>query len=78
MKCLFLCVRKPLDSAFDSLVKRVFNIENIHSEKAKYVLLRTKNSLRDYRNKFIDNVVKLVDEYKSLGYFSYFLLFLPI
>ena len=78
MKCLFLCVRKSLDFAFDSLVKRVFNIENIHGEKAKYVLIHTKNSLRDYRNKFIDNVVKLVDEYKSLGYFSYFLLFLPI
>lgn len=78
VKCFFLRIRDPPDSAIDDLVKTVFKIKELYSEKAKYVLNRTRTTLRDFRNKYNNSIVKLVDEYKSTRFFSYFFVFLLI
>lgn len=78
VKCLFLRVRTPPPDAIDNLVKKVYNVTNIHSERARFLLKNTKGTFRDYRNKYNDGVMKLVTEYKSIRYSSYFFVFLPL
>ena len=47
IKCLFLRARKPRSTAIDNSKKIITT--NIHSEQAKYVLRRTKETLGDFQ-----------------------------
>ena len=78
VKCLFLRVRNPPADAIDDLVIKVFKITNIHSGKATTLIKDTKTTFRDFRNKYNDNVMKLVDSYKKIRYSSYFFVFFTV
>ena len=72
IKCIFLLIRYPSSEVIDGVVTKIFSID-IYSEQAKYILKHTKNSFGDFRNKYNDGVVKLVNDYKNLRYSLYFL-----
>ena len=50
------------------MIKKIFIIE-IYSDQAQRMLKRTKSSFSDFRNKYNDHIIKLVDDYKNIRYF---------
>lgn len=50
------------------MIKKIFIIE-IYSDQAQRMLKHTKSSFSDFRNKYNDHIIKLVDDYKSIRYF---------
>jgi hypothetical protein len=71
---LFLRVRETPNEAIVNAFKKVFGID-IYSDRAKNIIKNTKISFTDYRNKYNDGVMKYVDEYAGLGYYSYTFLY---
>ena len=55
----------------DDLIKKIF-ITDIYSDNAKKIIKKAKNTFSDYRNKYNDNVIKLVTKYKELRYLLFF------
>jgi predicted translin family RNA/ssDNA-binding protein len=47
----------------------------IYSDEAKKLIKKTKNTFSDFRNKYNDNIVKLINEYKEARYFFIFCFF---
>ena len=64
-------MRDPPSEAFDGIAKYIFGID-INSSKAKWIIKHIRDVFIDFRNKYNDNVFKLVEEYKYTKYFSYF------
>ncbi|CAB4445991.1 unnamed protein product [Rhizophagus irregularis] len=65
VKCLFLRVRNPSSEALDDLVVKIFRFK-IYTSEAKGYLDKTRKSLTDFRNKFNQNILNLVREYKEI------------
>ncbi len=65
-------MRDPPSEAFDGIAKNIFGVE-LNSGKAKWVIKRIRETLTDFRNKYNDGVLKLVEDYKRTRYF--FILF---
>jgi hypothetical protein len=72
MKCLFLRVRYPPARTMEDLVKKIFLLD-IHSEKATSFIKRSKLGFNDYRNKYNNAILSLVNEYKKIRYSLCFL-----
>ena len=61
----------PPKKITEKLFKSMFAI-NVNSIQAKQILSRTTKSLGDFRNKFSDEIEKLIIKYKTLRYSLYF------
>ncbi|CAB4396166.1 unnamed protein product [Rhizophagus irregularis] len=64
-ECLFLRVRNPSSEALDNLVVKIFWFK-IYTSEARGYLDKTRKSLTDFRNKFNQNILNLVREYKEI------------
>ncbi|CAB4373269.1 unnamed protein product [Rhizophagus irregularis] len=65
VKCLFLRVRNPSSEALDNLVVKIFRFK-IYTSEARGYLNKTHKSLTYFRNKFNQNILNLVREYKEI------------
>ncbi|UZO28609.1 uncharacterized protein OCT59_022126 [Rhizophagus irregularis] len=65
VKCLFLRARNPSSEALDDLVVKIFQFK-IYTSEARSYLEKTRKSLIDFRNKFNQNILNLVEEYKKI------------
>jgi len=64
LKCLFLRVRNPNKSAFEDLVRQVFNYDLNSTEGINWLRAANRN-FGDSRNKFLDIVMGVIDEFKG-------------
>ena len=64
MKCLFLRTRNPSVESLDRFVGMVTH-GNLHSNESQEFLERIRRSFIDYRNKYNENIQKLVMDFKS-------------
>ena len=64
LKCLFLRVRNPNKSAFEDLVRQVFNYDLNSTEGINWLCVTNRN-FGDSRNKFLDIVMEVIDEFKE-------------
>ncbi|UZO00443.1 uncharacterized protein OCT59_011577 [Rhizophagus irregularis] len=65
VKCLFLRARNPSSEALDDLVVKIFQFK-IYTSEARSYLKKTRKSLIDFQNKFNQNILNLVEEYKKI------------
>jgi hypothetical protein len=65
VKCLFLRFRDPPSTILDEVISKIFNVK-IYSDVAKKYLEKTRRTFSDFRNKFNQNVLEGVDEYKKI------------
>ncbi|CAB4398401.1 unnamed protein product [Rhizophagus irregularis] len=65
VKCLFLRVRNPSSEALNNLVVKIFQFK-IYTSEARGYLDKTRKSLTDFRNRFNQNILNLVREYKEI------------
>ncbi|POG61309.1 hypothetical protein GLOIN_2v1786777, partial [Rhizophagus irregularis DAOM 181602=DAOM 197198] len=65
VKCLFLRARNLSSEALDDLVVKIFQFK-IYTSEARSYLEKTRKSLIDFRNKFNQNILNLVEEYKKI------------
>ncbi|CAB4392220.1 unnamed protein product [Rhizophagus irregularis] len=65
VKCLFLRVRNLSSEVLDNLVVKIFWFK-IYTSEARRYLDKTHKSLTDFRNKFNQNILNLVREYKEI------------
>jgi len=66
MKCLFLRARDPPVESLDSFIKMITG-EHLHSKESHEFLDRVRKSFTDYRNKYNENIQKLIQEFKRSG-----------
>ncbi|GBC25343.2 hypothetical protein GLOIN_2v1840951 [Rhizophagus irregularis DAOM 181602=DAOM 197198] len=64
LKCLFLRARGPEKSAFEELVRQVFNYDLNSAEGIKCLRAASRN-FSDFRNKFLDNIEEAVTIFKK-------------
>ena len=58
-------MRNPSSEALDNLVVKIFQFK-IYTSEARGYLDKTRKSLTDFRNKFNQNILNLVGEYKEI------------
>lgn len=58
-------MRNPSSEALDNLVVKIFRFK-IYTSEARGYLDKTRKSLTDFRNKFNQNILNLVREYKEI------------
>jgi hypothetical protein len=64
IKCLFLRTRNPTKNILDELIKNIFNMEP-YTDEATNILKKTQRSFTDFRNKYNDQLLKLVEEFNN-------------
>ncbi|CAG8711494.1 3381_t:CDS:2, partial [Cetraspora pellucida] len=65
LKCLFLRVRNPQKSVFEELVLKVFKCELNSAEGIEWLHTAIRH-FGDFRNKLVNNVMDLVDDFKEI------------
>jgi hypothetical protein len=65
MKCLFLRMRDPSIETLDYFVTMLIG-EDLHSSESQEFLDQIHKLFTDYRNKFNDNIQKLVLNFKNM------------
>ena len=65
VKCLFLRFRNPPSQILDEIIEKIFNVK-VYSDVAKKYLEKTRKTFTDFRNKFNQNILESVDEYKKI------------
>ena len=64
LKCLFLRVRNPKKSTFEDLVRQIFNCD-LNSAEGIDLLRIANRQFGDFRNKFLDSIEDLINEFKA-------------
>jgi hypothetical protein len=64
-------VRNPRNETFDELIVKIFKVK-IYSNEGKSLLERTRKSFTDFRNKFNQNILNEINEYKNIRRERYF------
>ena len=65
IKCLFLRFRNPPSQILDEIIAKIFNVK-VYANVAKRYLEKTRKSFTDFRNKFNQNILESVEEYKKI------------
>lgn len=65
IKCLFLRFRNPPSQILDEMIAKIFNVK-VYANVAKRYLEKTRKSFTDFRNKFNQNILESVEEYKKI------------
>jgi hypothetical protein len=65
LKCLFLHARGPEKSAFEELVQQIFSYDLNSAEGIECLRMANTRHFSDFRNKFLDNIKKVVDIFKK-------------
>jgi hypothetical protein len=77
VKCLFLKARNPPGEVFDDMIIKIFKIK-IYTNEAKSYLERTRKFLTDFRNKFNQNILNTVKEFKEIRKTRYHTIYLIV
>ena len=65
IKCLFLRFQNPPSQILDEIITKIFNVK-VYANVAKRYLEKTRKSFTDFRNKFNQNILESVEEYKKI------------
>ena len=59
IKCFFLRTRNPTKNILNELIKNIFNMKP-YTNEATNIFKKTQRSFTDFRNKYNDQLLKLV------------------
>jgi hypothetical protein len=65
MKCLFLRIRDPSVEILDNFVITITR-EHLHNNMSQEFLDCVRKSFTDYRNKFNDNIQRIISDFRSM------------